>query len=359
MFSVDMKNRKNKFFIFVMILLVLSLGAFWLFKVFVSAEENGDLLYENGKYQKAASAYKKALFVRQTQYCLVKIVKSDMQLSILQEINNILTDITLCYSESGDIKKAIDAYSDLEIITENPVFEAFSNYVKLQKALCYSYLGYYGKTLEILEPLKSWYPQYLAAAYLDTGDFEKAREILFSDDIQNKLSSGDDLDTAFLNYVLQEYYKAVGDYSAAAKNYAPEVPPFESEIMEKVLLADLYFKTGEFEKSAKYYENLVDNPEFSQRVQNKMKIRYSLTLAKMGRLTQAKELLDDVLSSLSESYRLSPDIICTKYYLSTFDDKDGGKYLKEAKNLFAQLHLNKNSIFYKNLDEFCRINTKY
>ena len=339
---------------FVIVVIVLFASIYKIYQGFSFAEEDARICVENGEYQKAAKLYKKAILYKKTK----DIFKDKDEKNA--EINDLLQEIVYCYSESGDVKRALKSYDQLySNMSKSISDEATRKYIKLQMACCYADLGYFNKAIPIFEQLVKWYPQYLAQAYINTKDFEKAKNVLFSDDVQTKLQNGDDVDTAFLNYILLEYYKETNQFDKALKDYAPEAPSFESDLMKNIHFADLYYKTGNYQKSAEYYEKLIYNPEFSQKIQNKMKIKYALTLAKAGDFTKAKSLINEISESLKESYELSPEIICTKYYSVKILPKNNLETLKEAQNLFAQLRLTKDSRFYGNIEEFCRINTQY
>lgn len=348
------KSKKKFFFTATIVVIILFTGINGAYHSFSSAEEDARICVENGEYHKAAKLYQKAIFYKK----ITDILKNKDEKNSIQ--NDLLQETVDCYSESGDIKRAIEAYDKLySNLSKSISDEATRKYIKLQMACCYADLGYFNKAIPIFEQLVKWYPQYLAQAYINTKDFEKAKNVLFSDDVQTKLQNGDDVDTAFLNYILLEYYKETNQFDKALKDYAPEAPSFESEMMKDIHFADLYYKTGNYQKSAEYYEKLIYNPEFSQKIQNKMKIKYALTLAKAGDFTKAKSLINEISESLKESYELSPEIICTKYYSVKILPKNNLETLKEAQNLFAQLRLTKDSRFYGNIEEFCRINTQY
>lgn len=348
------KSKKRLFFIAIIVVIILFAGINKFYNNFTSAEEDARICVENGEYHKAATLYKKAVFYKK----ITDIFKDETKKQ--EELNDILQEIVYCYSESGDIKRAIEAYDKLySNLSKSVSDEAARKYIKLQTACCYADLGYFNKAIPIFEQLVKWYPQYLAQAYINIRDFEKAKNVLFSNDVQTKLQNGDDVDTAFLNYILLEYYKETGQFNKAQNDYAPEAPSFEKEIMKDIHFADLYYQMGEYEKSAEYYEKLIYNPEFSQKVQNKMKIKYALTLAKAENFTKAESLIKEIHATLKESYELSPEIICTKYYTGRILSQGNLKLLKESQNLFSQLKLTKESRFFCNIDEFCRINTQY
>ncbi|MGN0013874.1 MAG: tetratricopeptide repeat protein [Candidatus Gastranaerophilaceae bacterium] len=323
-----------------------------------NAAEKGKIYYEEGQYQKAASYLQRAINLKKTKLSIAKWLNTKNNKHIATEINDLLLDIAFCYSESGDIKRALRFYSDLYSRLKNDTSdEAICNFVKLQIGLCYSYLGYFDKAIPIFEELKAWYPQNLIFAYINSKNFDKARVVLFSDVVQDKISEGDDIDAAALNYALFEYYKETCQYDRAFKNHSEEMPEFEATLLKNVQNADLYNTLGKYEQSAELYEKLIYNPEFSQRTQNKMKIKYALVLASLNKNQEAANLLKEVEGTLKESYRLSPDIICTKYYFSKiFNDE---KLKKDSFNLFRELSLSKESLFYRNIDDYCKINLQY
>lgn len=348
------KSKKKLFFTALIVVIVLFAGINKICHSFSSAEEDARICVENGEYHKAAKLYQKAVFYKKA----ANLFKTKNEK--YSEQNDLLQEIVDCYSESGDIKRALGAYNRLySNLSKSVSDEASRKYIKLQIACCYADLGYFNKAVPIFEQLVKWYPQYLAQAYINTRNFEKAKNVLFSDDVQTKLQNGDDVDTAFLNYILLEYYKETGQFDKAQNDYAPEAPSFESEMMKDIHFADLYYQTGNYQKSAEYYEKLIYNPEFSQKIQNKMKIKYALTLAKTGDFTKAENLINEIFETLKESYELSPEIICTKYYSAKILPKENSEMLKEAQNLFTQLRLTKNSRFYGNIEEFCKVNTQY
>lgn len=348
------KSRKIFLISFVIVVIVLFASIYKIYQGFSFAEEDARICVENGEYQKAAKLYKKAILYKKTK----DIFKDKDEKNA--EINDLLQEIVYCYSESGDVKRALKSYDQLySNMSKSISDEATRKYIKLQMACCYADLGYFDKAIPIFEQLVKWYPQYLAQAYVNIRDFGKARNVLFSNDVQTKLQNGDDVDTAFLNYVLLEYFKETGQYNKAQLSYAPEAPSFESDLMKDIHFADLYYQTGKYQKSAEYYEKLIYNPEFSQKIQNKMKLKYALTLEKMGDLSKAESLLNEIFETLKESYELSPEIICTKYYSSKILQNNNLKNLKDSQNLFTRLKLRKNSRFYGNIEEFCRVNLQY
>lgn len=330
----------------------------FLFHSFSSGMEDGKIYYEEGRYQKAAASYYKVLKIKKIGYEISKIFNLKNKSKLYYEINDLLLEVAACYAESGDIKKALVCYEDvLSRFSKNSQDEALRNYIKLQIALCFSSLGYFDKALPILTELEKWYPQNLIALYLNMRDYTGAKRILFSGEIQDKINEGDDIDAASLSYLLSEYYKQTGQYDKAFQNYAPETPVFEAELMERVNYADLYFRVADYEKSAKIYTDLINNPDFSQKIQNKMKLKYAIVLSKMGEKAAAKNLIEEIKNTLTESYRLSPEIICTGYYYAYFTNNK--KQLKEVLSLYKSLNLTPESSFYNNIDDFCAVNMQY
>lgn len=358
--SSNISNKKSfnylKFVVIAVIIFIFFFIIFY-FNNF-NAAEKGKIYYEEGQYQKAAYYLQRAINFKKTKLSIAKWINPKKNKHTATEINDLLLDIAFCYSESGDIKRALRFYSDLSSRLKNDTSdEAFRNFVKLQTGLCYSYLGYFDKAIPIFEELKAWYPQNLIFAYINSKNFDKARVVLFSDVVQDKISEGDDIDAAALNYALFEYYKEIGQYDRAFKNHLNEMPEFEAELLKNVQNADLYNILGKYEQAAKLYEKLIYNPEFSQRIQNKMKIKYALVLASLNKNQEAANLLKEVEGTLKESYRLSPDIICTKYYFSKVIKND--RLRRESFNLFRELNLSKESLFYRNIDDYCKINLQY
>lgn len=354
-------NNKKSFKylkIFIVASIIFVLFFIILYRFSFNAVEKGKIYYEEGRYQKAAASFQKAVQIKKIQQNLYIFVKKDKKDILDSQINDMLLEIAFCYSESGDIKRALQFYSDLSSrLTHKTSDEAFSNFIKLQQGLCYSYLGYYDKAIPIFEELKSWYPQNLIFAYINSKNFDKARKVLFSDVVQDKISGGDDIDAEALNYALFEYYKETRQYDKALKTHSEEMPEFETKLLKDIQNADLYSVLSKYEEAAKIYERLIYNPKFSQRTQNKIKIKYALVLALLNKNKDAENLLKEVESTLKESYRLSSDIICTKYYFSKIRNDDRLK--KESFSLFRELGLSKNSLFYKNIDDFCKINLQY
>lgn len=356
----DKNNKKNIIIIssFCSIVLILVFVFAYTIHSWSEGESNGKFYRDNGFYQKAADEYYKSVKLKKVIYDLKNFFKISDNDRLNREINELLLEVASCYSESGDLKRALKFYLNfLARLPKTSENEALINYTKLQTAICYSSLGYYDKALPIYEELKTWYPQNLILAYINDKDFVNAEQILFSRDVQDKIKEGDDIDAAYLSYVLLSYYKEIGQFEKADKNYAEEAPEFESTIISKIHYADLYFNLKNYDKSEQLYMELVNSMEFPEKIMNKLKLRYALVLNANGKQNKAEQVINGVLNDIREAYKYSPEIICAKYYLAQIDVSKSLE--KDAKNLFSSLHLTKGSRFKNNIEEFCKINTAY
>ena len=119
----------------------------------------------------------------------------------------------------------------------------------------------------------------------------------------------------------------------------------------------MYYRIGKYEKSEEIYSELIYNPEFSQKILNKMKLKYALVLAKDNKIDEAESVINEVLQTLEESYKYSPDIICSNYFLSKVSDKK--EIEQETKKLYNKLNLTDESIFKNDIEYFCKVNIQY
>ncbi len=341
---------------FIIIIAILSTIAFILYNRYFSAE-NGQIYLEEGKYYRAADILCREIKIKETKLKISKIFHLKGTEAISSQINDLLLETAFCYFESGDIQKSLELYQNLYLNFSDNSNEALHNFIKRQIALCYCSLGYFNKAFPILKDLKSWYPQNLIAFYLNKEDFNNAKKILFSEDVQNKIYNGEDADAFSLIYLLREYYKQIGKYEKLNDKFSEELPKFEQELINKIHYADLYYRIGKYEKSEEIYSELIYNPEFSQKILNKMKLKYALVLAKDNKIDEAESVINEVLQTLEESYKYSPDIICSNYFLSKVSDKK--EIEQETKKLYNKLNLTDESIFKNDIEYFCKVNIQY
>ncbi|MCR5260866.1 MAG: hypothetical protein K6C94_03420 [Candidatus Gastranaerophilales bacterium] len=313
----------------------------------------GQKYYKNTDFQKAAFCYRLAL---RYDKILLKLPFSDKKLSD-KKIRNLYLKIADCYSESGDISKAITI--DGEILSyfkaKNSENEDFINYLEMEMADNYVKLGYFDKAVPIYEKIKDWYPQNLIKLYLFKKEYQKAASILFSGEIQKVMFNGDDIDSATLNYLLLKYYMETESYDEIFDFVQNEDLDFETKLMVKVLLADLFERLEENEKSYNLYEDLLFSPYLKNSSDYVLKIRYANLASKIGKKQEAEELINELEKSQKKLYKYSPQRICTQYYKSKIFHNSSD--YKVSVKLFKKLKLQKQSYFYNDLDAFCRINT--
>ena len=215
------------------------------FNFCLSKADEGKLLLDEGRYYKAADIFYREIRIKKFFYNISKIFRFKNSNALYLQINDLLLETAFCYFENGDIKRALNLYYDLyNNLMNNSYDEAFCNFVKLQISICYSSLGYYNKALPLLQELKDWYPQNLIAFYINTKDFYNAKNILFSEDVQNKINDGEDVDASSLIYLLGRYYLETGQYDKSLSVFSKELPDFEVDLILKLHSADLYFKTN-------------------------------------------------------------------------------------------------------------------
>lgn len=313
--------------------------------------------YQNGNFQDAERYYNFNTAIKKL-FCITLKSHKDKDFYSYFESKE---EMIKCILESGNISKAITEYQKLlqEVQIHCPYDEEMNNLINLQIANCYSVLGLYKKSIPIYEKLRSWYPQNLIQAYLETKNYDKAKEILFSNDIKTKIEEGDDTDAVALGYILLNYYKAIGRYDLANKNYSNNAPKFETDITSTLNLAELNYIQKNYEIAEKLFEELLSSDIFSQNTKHKIQLKYASLLYEIGKSYQAEQTIENIFKEQNELYDLSPEIICTNYTASKIFTHKSADFLKVAQKKFDRLKLPAESIFVNNLEDFCKINTHF
>lgn len=360
--KIKAKN-KSKIGIFSTIIIsvvILSLVFFGIF--YFLFDENilakkGLNLYQNGQYKSAEQCYKIDTVIKKLFSVTLKSKKNKDFYSYFESKEEMIKILL----ERGNINKAVAEYQNMlkEVKDNIPNDEEMKNLINLQIANCYSTLGLYDKSIPIYEKLKSWYPQNLIQAYLDTKEYEKAKEILFSDKVRATIEDGGDFDAVALGYLLLSYYKAIGRYDLANTNYTEEAPSFETDITTAINLADLNFIQKNYETALSLYEELLSSPAFSQSMRHKIQSRYALVLYESGKSYQAEKAVEDIFQEQKELYELSPEVICTNYTASKVFVSKSKHYSEIAQKKFDRLKLPAESYFKDDLNYFCEINSRF
>ena len=207
-------------------------------------------------------------FIEKSPFAAVKRYEDD--------IKNIYIKIADGYNQCGDFKSANDFYKKIleEYSNANIENEAFINYLKIRIADNYSKYGYFKESVPVYKEFINWYPQNLIQAYLNMGDFDKAREILFSDDIQETIKEGDDVDSANLFYLMLKYYMDIEEYKKVISLADSIEEDFEKDLMSKIILADLYYKKGDYEKSYDLYAEILSSPYLENSSEYNVRIKF-------------------------------------------------------------------------------------
>jgi len=313
----------------------------------------GQAYFQKADFQKAALCYKAALRYDSLNKKLPFADKKALE----KKIDSLYLKIAECYAENGDIASA--AVFDEEVLSyyknKNIENEDFINYLEMETADNYVKTGYFDKAEKIYIKLKDWYPQNLIKLYLYKKDYSNAEKILFSGDIQKVIFNGDDIDSAVLNYLLLRYYLETEKIDEILEFMQNDDLDIETRLMAKIILAELYEKLEENEEAYKLYEELLFSPYLKNSSDYIFKIRYASLADKLGKTEEAKEIIGDLENTQQKFYKYSPQKICTQYYKSQiFQDKND---YKSALRLFKKLNLKKQSYFYNNIDDFCRVNT--
>lgn len=357
------KNEKNHKPIIFMALLALFLVFVAIFGgMYILFEENiltqkGLIAFQNGEYKNAEFYYDADTSLKKLFAVTLKAPKDKDFYSYFESKEEMIK----CLIARGNISKAIKEYQKFlnEVQSNCPHDEDMSNLINLQIANCYSLLGLYNKSVPIYEKLKNWYPQNLIQAYIDTKNYEKARAILFSDEIKAKIEEGEDSDAVALGYALLNYYKATGNYNLANENYTKDAPSFETDIISALNLANLNYIQKNYDTARELFEELLSSAAFSQNTRHKIQTEYALLLFESGKSYQAEKALEDIFKEQKELYELSPEVICTNYAAAkVFRDKSQD-FQKTAQKKFDRLKLPAESLFYNDIDYFCKINSRY
>ena len=313
--------------------------------------------YQNGNFKNAERYYKADTEIKKLFSVTLKPAKDKDFYSYFESKEEMIK----CLVERGNIQKAIKEYQKLlkEVQANCSQDEEMNNLINLQIANCYSTLGLYKKSLPIYEQLRSWYPQNLIQAYLDTKDYEKAKAVLLSDDVKANIEDGEDTDAVALGYVLLNYYKAIGRYDLANKNYTEDAPSFETDITSALNLADLNYRQKNYEKARELFEELLSSAAFSQNTRHKIQLKYATLLYESGKSYQAEKAVEEIFKEQKELYDLSPEIICTNYTASKIFNTKSKDFANIAQKKFDRLKLPAESLFYNDLDYFCKINTRF
>ena len=290
-------------------------------------------------------------FIEKTPFASVKKYEDD--------VKNIYIKIADGYKQSGDFKSANNFYNKIlsEYANSNIENEAFINYLKIQIADNYSKYGYFNKSVPIYKEFKNWYPQNLIHAYLNMKDFEKAKEILFSDDIQETIKDGDDVDSANLFYLMLKYYNETGEYQKIIALTNSQDTDFEKDLMSEIILADLYYKNGEYDKSYDLYAEILSSPYLENSSEFNVKIKFAILSQKTNRQEQAVEIFNELQSK--KLYKYSPQKICLQYYGAEIFPSKKTSLLKASEKLFANLRLSDESYYKNNLIDFCKANIEF
>lgn len=361
-FKIKAKNKsKITLFSTLIISMIIILGVLWgcitfLFDEDILAQKGLDF-YQNGKYKNAEQCYKINTAIKKLFFVTLKQGKKKDFYSYFESKEEMIKILV----ERGNINKAVEEYQKLlKEVNENiPNDEEMKNLINLQIANCYSTLGLYDKSISIYEKLQSWYPQNLIQAYLDTKEYEKAKEILFSDKVKATIEDGEDFDAVALGYLLLSYYKAIGRYDLANTNYTEEAPSFETDITSTINLADLNFIQKNYETALQSYEELLSSSAFSQTMRHKIQLRYALVLYESGKSYQAEKAIAEIFQEQKELYELSPEVICTNYTASKVFGSKAKHYSEIAQKKFDRLKLPAESYFKNDLNYFCEINSRF
>lgn len=335
--------------------LIICGGAYFLFDEDILAQK-GLNFYQNGQYKYAEQCYKFDTSIKNLFLITLKSPQNKDFYSYFESREEMIK----CLVERGNISKAIFEYQKLlkEVKANCPRDEEMSNLLNLQIANCYSVLGLYGKSLPVYQSLKNWYPQNLIQAYIDTKDYEKAKSVLLSDEVREKIEDGEDSDAVALGYSLLSYYKAIGRYDLATENYTTEVPSFETDMISALNLADLNYIQKNYEKSRELYEELLSSASFSQNTRHKIQMRYAILLNESGKSYQAEKAIEEIFKEQKELFDLSPEVICANYVASKIVSSKADKYAEIAQKKFDRLKLPAESYFKNDIDYFCKINTR-
>lgn len=355
------KKSSLKLVIFSLVILFLCSFAFFL-GINILADENilaqkGLNAYQNGKFQNAERYYKADTTMKKIFSVTLKPQKDKDFYSYFESKEEMIK----CLVERGNISKAIKEYQKFlkEVQTNCPHDEEMNNLINLQIANCYSILGLYNKSIPIYEKLRSWYPQNLIQAYLDTQNYEKAKAVLLSDDVKANIEDGEDTDAVALGYVLLNYYKAIGRYDLANKNYTEDAPSFETDITSALNLADLNYIQKNYEKAQELFEELLSSAAFSQNTRHKIQLKYASLLYEIGKSYQAEKAIEEIFNEQKELYDLSPEVICTNFTASKIFTQKSKDFSDIAQKKFDRLKLPAESLFFNNLNYFCEINTHF
>lgn len=364
--KIKAKNNKKKDFPKSKILLISAFllffvaigvvgGAYFLFDEDILAQKALDF-YQNGQYKKAEQFYMADTAIKKMFLVTLKAPQNKDFYPYFESKE----DMIKCLVERGNIGKAVVEYKKLlkEVKENCPRDEEMGNLINLQIANCYSIFGLYEKSLPIYESLKNWYPQNLIQAYLDTKNFEKAKAVLMSDEVLEKIEEGEDSDAVALGYTLLKYYKAIGRYDLANNNYTKEAPSFETDVISALNLADLNLIQKNYEKAQELFEELLSSASFSTNIRHKIQIKYAILLYETGKSYQAEKAIEEIFKEQKELYDLSPDVICTNYAASKVFGQKSKDFANIAQKKFDRLKLPAESYFKNNIDYFCKINTR-
>lgn len=333
---------------------ILLISLYFIFEEDIFSEKAEEFMHL-GKYSQAAKYYKLSSFIKDIFYIKLK-KENDKDFYPVFECREMSIQAIVLY---GDISQAINEYKKaLQYVKKSlPHDEDMSKFLRLNLADCYSYLGYYKKSIPLYEELETWYPQNLIRAYLDTKEFSKAKSILDKKSVMEKIENGDDVDSIALEYDLFSYCKDTQQYEKASKNYSIYAPLFEISLIMPLNLADLYYRQNDFEKSKDMYEKILSTNDFSAKTKHKILINYAILLNDMNKNDDARKIFNLIFKEQKDLYKYSPEIICTNYYAGKI--LENTKYSNIAKDKFNNLHLKKDSYFYKDIDYFCKINNNY
>lgn len=356
LFKGDILKKKtlSSFAIIIGIIIIISL-------IFIISFEEisfkcGQKYYKKTDFQKAAFCYNLAL--KYNKLIQKTIIFNNKKLD--KKIENLYLKIADSYTESGDIKKSTDFYNELLLIYKNKNIENedFINYLEMETAENYIKLGYFDKALKIYGKIQEWYPQNLIKIYLDMKKYDKAKEILFSEQIQETIQNGDDIDSAVLKYMLLKYFKEIKEYNQVLELSKNDDLDIESKLFIKLILAEIYETIGENQKAYKLYEDLLISPYLKNSSDFILKLHYAILASKTGKTEEAKELYKEIEKSQKKLYKYSPQKICLQYYGAEIFPSKKQSMQKNAVNLFKKLQLGKESYFYNNISDFCKVNTE-
>ncbi len=354
------KNHKPIIFFAITVVLLAAIGFFegmyFLFEENILTQK-GLISYQNGQYKNAERYYNADTALQKLFAVTLKATKDKDFYTYFESKEEMIK----CLIERGNISKAIKEYKKFlaEVQTNCPHDEDMSNLINLQIANCYATIGLYNKAIPIYEKLQNWYPQNLIQAYIDTRNYEKASAILNTDEIRAKIEEGEDSDAIALGYTLLNYYKAIGRYDLACENYTKDAPSFETDIISALNLADLNYLQKNYAKSQELFEELLTSAAFSQNTRHKIQLKYAILLYESGKSYQAEKAIEDIFKEQKELFELSPEIICTNYTASKIFEQKSKNFANTAQKKFDRLKLPAESLFYNDLDYFCKINTRY